>query len=52
MTGDVEQAVLRYIVRDHNKETFEQRKAFLKKVSTCVRKFLLWMKCRKFPDWA
>ena len=33
MKGDVEQAVLRYIVRDHNKETFEQRKAFLKKVS-------------------
>ena len=33
MAGDVETAVLRYIVRDHDKEKFEQRKTFLQKVA-------------------
>ena len=32
LEGDVENAVLRYIIRDHDKEKFEQRKAFLQKV--------------------
>lgn len=36
MSGDVENAVLKYIIRDHDKKKFEKRKEFIKKHCTSL----------------
>lgn len=36
MSGDVEQAQLQYIIRDHDRDAFERRKAFIKSVGNFI----------------
>ena len=38
MVGSVEQAVLQYIVRDHSRELFEQKKQLLEQITAQLNK--------------